>query len=340
MESFDHQNFIVRIVCQTYNHAAFITDAMNGFVIQQTTFPFVCAIIDDASTDGEQGVIKDYLNTHFDFDEAGTYDNDTDFGHISYARHKTNKNCYFVVVYLSNNHRRAKKSKYPYIASWRGTKYSALCEGDDYWTDPLKLQKQFEYLETHPDCMLTVHSANWKTGERIYPSGCQNQFSKDFSVDELIRCGGYYFATASFVFRSILHQDWPEWRKQAGVGDFPLQILAGLHGDVHYLPDNMCVYRYQNEGSWSSNQKSSDVFIAFQKRKIGWMTLLDEATGHKYQRAIYDQLFQHYNSLFHLREIGFAEYAKAFARSSQKEYGRLVKEFLKVYIKPLLRSHN
>lgn len=337
VEDFDHREFLLRVVCKTYNHAAYIKDALNGFVMQQTTFPYVCVIFDDASTDGEQEVIRAYLSDQFDFDEDGAYSEDTDFGHISYVRHKTNRNCYFVVVYLKENHYSQKKSKYSYISAWRGVKYAALCEGDDFWTDPLKLQKQVDYLESHPECMLTVHSANWKTGDDIYPGGCQDSFPKDYSLEELIRCGGYFFATASFVYKAKLTVDWPEWRKIASVGDYPLQILSGLRGDVHYLPDNMCVYRYQNEGSWSQNQHNKEANEAFQKKKIEWMTLLDEETGHRYQKAIYDQLVQHFNSLFHLREISFWDYAKAVFKSGEKDYWHLMKDYYRVCLKPIFK---
>ena len=339
MKDSDYHSFVLRVSCMTYNHSSCISDAFDGFVMQQTSFPFVCTIIDDASTDGTQEVIREYLRKCFDLQNPEvSSENETSYGKIVISQHKSNRNCFFVVLFLNDNHFNRKQSKYVYLPEWKRTRYIAFCEGDDYWTDPLKLQKQVDYMESRPDCMLTVHSANWKTGEDLYPSGCQDSFAKDFSVEELILCGGYYFATASFVIRSKLNLDWPEWRRMAGVGDFPLQILAGLRGNVHYLPDRMCVYRYQNEGSWSSNQKRNDVFCAFQKRKIEWMTLLDEDTDHKYQSAIYDQLLQHYRSLFLLREIGFTEYAKAYMKSSQKKYGRLVKDFLKVYVKPRFQS--
>lgn len=120
--------------------------------MQQTTFPFVCAIVDDASTDGEPEVIEKYLQEHFNLhDSAVTRRDETDDYRLVFAQHKTNKNCYFVVLLLKYNHH-LKKDKYPYFAEWTdASKYIALCEGDDYWTDPLKLQKQVDFLETHPD---------------------------------------------------------------------------------------------------------------------------------------------------------------------------------------------
>ena len=295
---------MVCVHCMTYNHECFLEDALKGFVMQKTSFPFIIIVIDDCSTDRTAEVLRKYEILYPELIKA---------------------------FYLFENHYSQKKTKRPYLDPYDNrSKYIALCEGDDYWTDPLKLQKQIDYMEAHPDCTLTVHSANWRTGDSIYPEGCTDVVSKDYSVEELIRCGGLHFATASFVFRTELNKDWPEWRRKANVGDFPLQILAGLHGNVHYLPDKMCVYRYRSEGSWSTNILKREKYIAFQKNKIEWMTLLDEATGHKYQRAIYDQLAQHFISLYLLKEISFKEYAIATNRSGSRRYGRLLKDFVRV----------
>ena len=97
----------------------------------------------------------------------------------------------------------------------------------------------------------------------------------------------------------------------------------------------MCVYRYLSLGSWTSTVQKPDIAIAFLKNKINWMRVLDEDTDHKYQRAIYSQLFQHYNSLFNLREIGFWEYAKSVQKSGNKRYGRLLKDFCRLYLTPV-----
>lgn len=149
-------NYLVRVNCMTYNQSAYITDTMNGFVMQQTSFPFVCTIVDDASTDGEQEVIRNFVEGNFDLQDSVAYEKDTDYGHVSFVRHKTNRECYFAIVYLNENHYR-KKSKLPYLTEWMDTKYVANCEGDDYWTDPLKLQKQVDFLEEHEDYSLCCH---------------------------------------------------------------------------------------------------------------------------------------------------------------------------------------
>lgn len=151
-------NFLVRVSCMTYNHHAYITDAMNGFVMQETDFPFVCTIVDDASTDGEQEVIKKYVSDNFDLNDSGiAYERNTDYGHVTFARHKTNENCYFAIIYLLENHYSRKRTKGPYLTDWMDAKYVAICEGDDYWTDPMKLQKQVDFMEDHPDYSMCFH---------------------------------------------------------------------------------------------------------------------------------------------------------------------------------------
>ena len=133
--------YIVCTRCFTYNHERYIKDALEGFAIQRTSFPVVSVIVDDASTDSTAEVIRCYLVEHFDLSVSGSYDRDTDYGHITFAEHKTNKQCWFAVVYLKENHYRLRKSKIHYLKEWMDSaKYHAICEGDDYWSDCNKLQ--------------------------------------------------------------------------------------------------------------------------------------------------------------------------------------------------------
>ena len=151
-------SFKVRTYCATFNHENYILDALKGFAMQQTSFPVVYTIVDDASTDGTAAVIKKFISENFSLDaDSVGYEKDLDYGHVTFAQHKTNKNCYFAVVYLKENHYSQKKPKAPYLSEWMDTKYIALCEGDDYWTDPLKLQKQVDFLEAHEDFSMCFH---------------------------------------------------------------------------------------------------------------------------------------------------------------------------------------
>ena len=138
--------YMVAVQCMTYNQSKYILDALNGFVMQQTNFPYVVMVVDDASTDGEQEVIRKFVSEQFDTNDTSVaYEKETDYAYITYAQHKTNKNCYIAVLYLKENHYSQRKTQMPYLAEWRDyVKYEALCEGDDYWIHPQKLQMQVD----------------------------------------------------------------------------------------------------------------------------------------------------------------------------------------------------
>lgn len=311
----------VCVVSFTYNHSQFIEDAMNGFVAQNTDFPFVAVIVDDASTDNTSQIITSYFNHYFDTsDTSVAYQETTEYGTLLYARHKTNLNCFFAIVLLRENHYCQNKSKRLYLSRWLdNSDYAALCEGDDYWTKPLKLQKQVDYMEAHPECSMTACSALWQVEDRYLSCGCQKRHDCNLTTDEVIRKGGYYLATASLLFRVELSKDWPLWRKKANVGDYPLQILGTLRGSLHFFQETMCVYRYRVPGSFSDEHRvwSADFLYA----KITWMKLLDRDTRHKYTGPIYFSLFNTcYRDLYITRQVGLFKYLSALIKSDHKFY--------------------
>ena len=153
----DKNEYLLCVRCMTYNQKVYITDALDGFCMQKTDFPYYVVVYDDASTDGEQEVIKAYLDEHFDQSvETGYEQWETGEACYTFVRHKENLNCHFLVVYLKRNLYKTQR-KEELINEWCVAKYIALCEGDDYWTDPLKLQKQVAFLEEHPDYSLCCH---------------------------------------------------------------------------------------------------------------------------------------------------------------------------------------
>ena len=239
-------DFVARISCMTYNHAPYISDAMNGFVMQKTNFPFVCTIVDDASTDGEQEVIKEYVQEHFDLQDSSiSYEKDTDYGHVTFARHKTNKNCYFAIVYLKENHYSQKKSKAPYLTEWRDTKYIALCEGDDYWIDPLKLQKQVDFMETHEgfgfvgtNVMLNTNG-NMIQEPSMVPSGkIEGDFVIVGNVFEYAK-NGPPARTVSLLYKKELLEPYKNFLG----GDIVLETVLAKVSNYAYYKNYACVYR-------------------------------------------------------------------------------------------------
>lgn len=243
-------SFLVRTFCATYNHEHYVTDALNGFVLQTTTFPVVYTIVDDASSDNTPNVIRRFVGECFDLDNAAFgYDRDTDYGHVTFAQHKTNKNCYFVVVYLKENHYSQKKSKAPYLKEWNDTKYIALCEGDDYWTDPLKLQKQVDFLERHEEYSMCFHAAEVKHvggADDPYRNGTHflDLEDREYTSTELV--SKWMVPTASIVYKRDLVENYqikhPEWLVY---GDIMLALKCSHLGKIFGMSDVMSVYRIQ-----------------------------------------------------------------------------------------------
>lgn len=240
-----NNSFKVYVSCMTYNQSAYIKDALDGFCMQQTSFPFVCGIIDDASTDGEQEMIQHYLEESFDLADSTIMKRDeTDDYTRIFARHKENKNCYFAVVFLKYNHYSQRKNKIPYVKEWRNdANYVAFCEGDDYWIDSIKLQKQVDYLDNHPECamsytrtmMLQQKTGEIKKGPNVPYRGLKSLLMRN------------YISTLSVVISSkVLRQYFieinPSQYKWAQ-GDYPIWLYSAANYTIHYLPDITSVYR-------------------------------------------------------------------------------------------------
>lgn len=248
----------VCVKCMTYNQSNYITAAMNGFTMQQTTFPYVCCIVDDSSTDGEKEVIKQYLQDNFDLENKSVVRNEeTDDYILTFAQHKVNKNCYFAVLYLKYNHY-GKKSKLPYYEEWQNSaKYIAICEGDDYWIDEQKLQIQVDYMDIHPECTMTCNRSKLfsvKDGKYIGEQYCRKGDGLLNPIDVINRTG-LYISTCSIVYRPFIKVNYPGYCVKCKVGDYPLQIMAAMKGNIYYFDDVMSVYRVNNPSSWMGQQK-------------------------------------------------------------------------------------
>ena len=246
-------SFLVCVRCMTYNHSAYITDAMNGFVMQQTDFPFVCTIMDDASTDGEQDVIRRYVEDNFYLQDASVaYERDNDYGHVTFAQHKTNKNCFFAVILLKENHYSQRKSKASYLTEWMDAKYIALCEGDDYWIDPLKLQKQVDFLETNEAFSICFHDAKvYNQTENRFIIDDIRMVPEETDIIELAR--GNYIHTMTVVYRNnpLVAEDLKKLGRVV-TGDYALHLMNARFGRIKKLPECMAVYRLNNRSVWGT----------------------------------------------------------------------------------------
>ena len=226
---------LVSISCLTYNHAPFIRDCLEGFLIQKTTFKYEVLIHDDASNDGTKEIIEEYQLKYPDI--------------IFPIYQKENQ---FSKGYRGFN------QKYNFPRS-RG-KYIALCEGDDYWTDPYKLQKQVDFLEVNPDCSLCFHASksirNNDPGEFILKRPKTIPQTNKFEMKDAILGGGGFMATNSMLFHREYIQDRPEWMDKTPVGDAPLMLLLASKGKIGYIDEVMSVYRIMSSTtSWSASMQ-------------------------------------------------------------------------------------
>ena len=257
----EYPKFKVCVNSMTFNQAKYITDTLDGFVMQQTNFPFICIIIDDASTDDEPEIIRKYVETNFDLLTSSTsYEIDNDDSVVLYSQHNTNKNCYFVVYFLKENHYSKNRSKRPYLAEWRKIcDYEAFCEGDDYWTDPLKLQKQADFLDANPQCSLTYHAC-----KNVFSTQCKVNILYGESVKESYSdidiLSLYPFQTATVMYRKdILDSDLYKKAQAIGctAGDQILFLTASRLGSIEGVNEKMSVYR-RHEGGISQHMYDAD----------------------------------------------------------------------------------
>lgn len=250
-------NHLVRTTCMTFNHEPYIKDALDGFAIQQTTFPVVYIIVDDASTDNNAHIIEKYLRDNFDLSGKDAFSDEDENCRRIYAQHKENKNCYFAVILLKENHYSVKRPKSPYMQEWcESPKYIAFCEGDDYWIDPHKLQKQVNYLESHQDVNLiytNVDTYNQKTGEineSFFNKGKYRRI-KNTHKDEIL--WGWFLAPCTWLFRDGILNSPKEKNPYMFYGDIYYVLSLSQCGEIYYLNEVTSVYRILSESASHSN---------------------------------------------------------------------------------------
>ena len=249
--------FRVFVRCFTFNQSKYIEDSMNGFVMQQTDFPFVCCIVDDASTDGEQDVIKKYMDMHFDNSPTSvSFEKETDYADVLYAQHKVNKNCYFAIILLKENHYSQNKTKMQYLKEWRNIcEYEAICEGDDYWIESNKLQEQVNYMQNNIGCSLchTGFSFLQDVTGHLTPY-IQNGNTDKEIIQRILNGNEYRVQTCTVMYRIkdynkvVESDDFLYKSRYFLMGDTQLWIGLLLLGKIHLIKQNMAIYRI-NDGS-------------------------------------------------------------------------------------------
>jgi len=300
-------SILVSINCITFNHEEYIADAIESFLMQKTDFDFEIIIGEDCSTDNTKEIVGMYVKLYPE--------------KIKLIESEHN------VGFAKNAQRVFDKSRGKYIAE---------CEGDDYWTDPYKLQKQVDYLEENPGCSLSFHAANIVQAPNKPTVRKVKPYNEDriSPMEDFISGGGEFCSTASLVYPRKLMESSPTFFRNSHVGDFPLQLILASQGYAYYIDEFMSVYRKGVKGSWSKEQQVGgnvrDKMIKSTKGDIEILVNFNKYTDSKYTVEISKSIRKKEFEVFLLKKK-LKNQRNVKYKKSIKEFG--FKEKMKIYAK-------
>lgn len=214
------------VVTTTYNQEKYIGEAIEGMLMQKTNFPFQIVVSDDCSTDRTRDILKEYQKEHP--------------GQIKIIKNEKNLGAMGNFIHT--------------LSKIKDTEYVALCDGDDFWTDENKLQKQVDFLDNHPDFNICFHKTklfyqNKEKEENIIPEGVQEVTT----IEDLVKSN--YIVANSVVYRwkfneKNLKEVFPD---NIVPGDYYVHLFHAQDGKIKMLDEPMSAYRRHEEGMWWSN---------------------------------------------------------------------------------------
>jgi glycosyltransferase involved in cell wall biosynthesis len=282
-------NPLVSVHLLTYNHASFIKQSIESVLAQKTTFDFEIIIGDDCSTDGTSAIVDQYA---------------ANYPHL-------------IKVVRGEKNGGPQPNSIRILENCRG-KYMAALEGDDYWIDPLKLQKQADFMDANPDFSICFTNSRVEFFEGSEAPYFLNEgIEKDvFTLDDLIKDHEVWFmgtATLFYTFSSIYPVQ--PWFPKTKSGDIPMIMLAARHGKIKYLAEPTAAYRRHAAGASNTDHKNDAVFL---ENRIMMYTNLDRDTGYKYHDRFKKNLSHWYFLL-----INSWQYEKSYF----KKMGLILKYF-------------
>lgn len=255
-------DIVVSIFCLAYNHEEYIRDALEGFISQKTDFKYEVLINDDASTDKTADIIREYQNEYPDIIKP-----------VFQTENQYSKHVNIYDTFIRPNVK---------------GKYIAVCEGDDYWISPDKLQKQVDILERHPEYSACTHATmkyDYRTKSKVVFN--PTDFDYVFDFFDIVSWKEKHFLTSSLMARKE-YFNIPNEIRMGRVGDYPRAVYLATKGAIYYMKDVMSVYRYFTPGSWTSNNlTSNEKKISNLDDKMDFLVRLNIFTEKKYEDSIF-----------------------------------------------------
>lgn len=235
----EERPLMVTIRCITYNHEPYIRQCLEGFIMQKTNFRFEAIVHDDASTDETAKIIREYAEKYPDIIKP--------------------------IFETENQYSKLDGSIQRIMSEHIHGKYVAMCEGDDYWIDPLKLQKQVDFLESNPEYSMCAHNAfvfyQQKNDVCLFN---KTSYSGELPVHDAIHA--WKIPTASILVLSEVAKEYPSWLAVIYSGDYSLILRTLLKGKIYLISDIMSVYRISYVGySVSALYKGKNIFMLEQR---------------------------------------------------------------------------
>ncbi len=254
----------VSIICNTYNHGPYIRDCLESFVVQKTNFAFEVLVHDDASTDNTADIIREYENKYPELIKP--------------------------IYQKENQYSQGRTPTINFQQPRALGEYIAFCEGDDYWIDPYKLQKQFDVMEAHPELDICTHKVKIISADADSEIGYVSPTNEDkiFSTEEVIIGGGGFVGTNSIFYRANILKKMPEFVKFLPL-DYTMQIHGALRGGMLYLSECMAVYRCNVPGSWTQRYANNNRYLKHLDKVKKMLEILNSETEFKYQNAVQRQ---------------------------------------------------
>lgn len=288
-------NPLVSIVCLTFNEEEFVRDTLDNFLLQETNFAYEVLVYDDASQDRTPEILKEYAEKY------------PDIFHLTlYEENNFQKGLGFFG--LREGFREA-----------RG-RYIAYCEGDDYWCDNRKLQKQMDFLENHPEYEVCAHETRIRNDFNPAEDGVLFTHTKvNIFLDRTRRnrysfrdtLTGNIFHISSMMFRNDMPIVWPKWICEVTALDMVLFMLLAERGDIWLIRDVMSVYRHNQKSITSTGIQFANQ-VAFNNASMALLRRMDAYWHGRYRRDIARVTARYYMSnMFCYLSKSFRNYDKA-----------------------------